>query len=236
LKRVPTAELLDTDSGTPQEIAQSLADLRQINRRFGGVSTTQAMIEHVAGVVQARSLSLLEVAAGAGDTPHLVQQALRARGIHLEVTLLDRAATHLNHRRPGNGLPAVAADALELPFRDGSFDLVGCNLFVHHLSPDEVVRFAGEALRVSRAAALINDLVRSPLHLALVYAGMPLYHSRITRHDAVASIRQAYTPDEMRAMLAQAGAAEIEICRHFLFRMGIVAWKHVQSHRENVAH
>ena len=55
-----------------------------------------------------------------------------------------------------------------------------------------------EGLRVCRVAVLINDLVRDGLHLSLVYAGLPLYRSRLTRHDAPASVRQAYTPAEMQ--------------------------------------
>ena len=47
MKRIVTPELLDSDAGTPKEIADSLADLRGINRKFGGIGTTQAMIEHV---------------------------------------------------------------------------------------------------------------------------------------------------------------------------------------------
>ena len=116
-------------------------------------------------------------------------------------------------------------DALALPFRDTSFDLVGCGLFAHHLSPDQLVRFVNEALRVSRCAVLINDLIRHPTHLALVYAGVPLYRSRITRHDAPASVLQAYTPDEMREILGRTAAARVEIGRSYLFRMGVIAWK-----------
>ena len=64
------------------------------------------------------------------------------------------------------------------------------------------------------------------LHLSLVYAGMPLYRSRLTRHDAPASVRQAYTTEEMQTLLAQTSAARVEIHRHYLFRMGVIAWKH----------
>jgi hypothetical protein len=71
----------------------------------------------------------------------------------------------------------------------------------------------------------MNDLVRHPLHMALVYAGMPLYRSRLTRHDAPASVRQAYTPEEMQTLLAQSNAARVEIHRYYLFRMGVVVWK-----------
>ena len=94
-------------------------------------------------------------------------------------------------------------DALSAPFADSSFDLVSCSLFVHHLSPEVVVEFAREALRVCRLAVLVNDLVRHPLHLALAYAGAPLYRSRITRNDAPASVKQAYTVEEMSELFCR---------------------------------
>ena len=235
MKRIVTPELLDTDSGTPAEIAASLSDLRQINRLFGGVATTQDMVLRVAGKLNSSSLSLLEVAAGSGYVPEVASQWLHDHGLRLEVTLLDRAASHLGNENrgnesrgnesPGNGNRAVVGDALALPFRDASFDLVSCNLFAHHLSPQKVVKFVDEALRVCRVAVLVNDLVRHPLHISLVYAALPLYRSRLTRHDAPASVRQAYTPEEMRRLLAQTHAARVEIHRHFLFRMGVIAWK-----------
>ena len=48
MKRVVIPELLDTDCGTPSEVAASLGDLRRINRWFGGVTTTDEMIWRVA--------------------------------------------------------------------------------------------------------------------------------------------------------------------------------------------
>jgi len=221
MKRTATAELLDSDAGTPAEVAGSLADLRLINRWFGGITTTEDMVERVARTTGRTSLSLLEVAAGSGYVPETARERLRHRGITLQVTSLDRAPSHLN-----NGDRAVAGDALALPFRGESFDLLGSNLFAHHLSPHELVEFVDEALRVCRIAVLINDLVRHAMHMALVYAGMPLYRSRLTWNDAPASVRQAYTPEEMRTMLAKTGACSVEIQRHYLFRMGVIAWKH----------
>ena len=221
MKRIAITELLDTDAGTPGEVAASLGDLRRINRWFGGVGTTEDMVERVARETRQSSLSLLEVAAGSGYVPETAGQRLLQRGLHLQLTVLDRVPAHLS-----NGHSAVAGDALALPFSDASFDLVSCTLFVHHLSPQELVQFVDEALRVCRIAVLINDLVRHPLHLSLVYAGMPLYRSRLTRHDAPASVRQAYTTEEMRTLLAQSSAARVEIHRHYLFRMGVIVWKH----------
>lgn len=221
MKRMVIPELLDSDAGTTSEISTSLSDLNRINRWFGGIATTQSLLERVVRHLEARSLSLLEVAAGAGAVPAAVTAAFAKNGIQIEVTLLDRASTHLKN---GNRR-AVAGDALALPFSDASFDVVSCSLFVHHLTPGEVVQFINESLRVCRTAVLINDLVRNPAHLGLVYAGMPLYRSRLTRHDAPASIWQAYTVNEMQEMVNKSNAARVEITRHFLFRMGVIAWK-----------
>ncbi|HEX3354800.1 MAG: methyltransferase domain-containing protein [Terriglobales bacterium] len=224
MKRVATAELLDTDSGTPSEIAASLDDLQRINRWFGGIATTENLVGRVAEEIHASSLSVLEVAAGSGYVPEVARQRLQRRGLRLQVTLLDRASSHLSL-----ATRAVVGDALSLPFGDESFDLVSCNLFTHHLNPEGLAQFVDEALRVCRVAVLINDLVRNSIHMSLVYAGMPLYRSRITRHDAPASVRQAYTPEEMRALLERTRAARVEIHRHYLFRMGVVAWKHLKA-------
>jgi 2-polyprenyl-3-methyl-5-hydroxy-6-metoxy-1,4-benzoquinol methylase len=221
MKRVPIAELLDTDAGTADEIAGSLSDLWFINRAFGGVSTAQSLIRRVARANSLSKVSLLEVASGPGKVPAAVMERMQRDGIDLEISLLDRSRSHLN----GSGR-SVVGDAVELPFANDSFDIVSSTLFIHHLMPEDVRKFIGESLRVCRRAVLINDVIRSPLHLALVYAGLPLFRSRLTWHDAPASVRQAYTPEEMRDLVAGASAARVEISRHPLFRMGVIAWKH----------
>ena len=222
MKRRPTTELLDADSGTPPEIATALTDLRHINAWFGGVRTTRLLLEETARTLGKPNLSLLEVASGSGFVPQKAANALNRTRV--AVTLLDRVPSHLSNGK-SNGTRRIAGDALYLPFAANAFDLVGCCLFVHHLSPDEAIRFANEALRVSRHAVLINDLIRHPLHLALAYASLPLYRSHFTYHDAPASVRQAYTVDEMTSILHQAAARKIEIRRHPIFRMGVILWK-----------
>ncbi len=227
MRRVVTPELLDSDSGTPDEINASLADLRDINRRFGGISTTVGMIRRVAEKTGRDEFSLLDVAAGSGD----VVAGARARlapGLSIRYTLLDSAASHLNGHRP-----SVVANALALPFRNNSFDLVSCSLFLHHLEPNDIRSFMEEALRVSRVAVLINDLRRSAIHLALIYAGFPTFRSRLTRHDSVASVRRSYTPDELLDIMSTTCTAGVEIQTHYLFRMGVIAWKYARYGAKN---
>ena len=221
MQRVSRPELLDADACSPEETATSLRDLGRINRWFGGVSTTRSLYERVATATGHKHFSVLEVASGFGEVPRVAARQLQRRGITLDVTLLDRSPLHL---LPGKH--SLVADALALPFRDNAYDLVSCSLFAHHLEPCDLTRFVHEALRVSRCSVLINDLIRHPLHLALVYAGFPLMRSYVSRVDGVTSVRRAYVPDEMRKMISNGdgSARRIEISRHYLFRMGVIVW------------
>jgi SAM-dependent methyltransferase len=220
MKRTVTPELLDTDDWATPAIDTALADLHRINRLFGGFSSMTAILERVARRAGLRRLSFLDVAGGSGEVAEQARDRLRRRGIELEAVVSDRAPSHLRSR-----LPAVAGDARALPFRNEAFDVVGCNLFAHHLNPEEIRVFAAEALRVSRVAVVINDLRRSALHLLLVYAGLPLFRSPMTHQDAPASVRAAFTMEEMCAILRGTPAARIETSTHYLYRMGVIAWK-----------
>ncbi len=221
MQRVSIPEILDSADCPPHEIEASLRDLSRINRWFGGVATTRKLIEQVASASGQKHFSVLEVAAGFGEVPKVAAQQLARKGITLDLTHLDRVPSHLLRRNH-----AVVADALALPFPDASFDLISSSLFAHHLEPDELAYFVVEALRVSRVAVLINDLIRHPLHLALVYAGFPLMQSYVSRFDGIASVRRAYLPEEMRQILSSAApSAKVEISTHFLFRMGVILWK-----------
>lgn len=232
MQRVNAQEILDSDGCSACDAQAALSVLGRINRWFGGVATTRKMVERVARATEVKSLSLLEVAAGRGEVPEQVRVEMARRGITLDVTLLERALSHLPSRNGADKgrIPSsagVVADALVLPFGDGAFDVVSCGLFAHHLNPSQLAQFAREGLRVSRRALLINDLVRHPLHLALVYASFPIMRNRVAWLDGLTSVRRAYVPDEIRNILTSAFSsdARVEIGRNYLFRMGVIAWK-----------
>ena len=222
MQRISTPEILDSGNCPPREAQASLRDICRINRWFGGVATTRNLIQRVSLATGCNRFSMLDVGSGFGEVPNIAGRQLARHQIALEVTLLDRFRAHM---LPGHH--SVVADALALPFADSSFDLVSCSLFAHHLEPQDLARFAAEALRVSRCALLINDLVRHPLHLALVYAGLPLMRSHVSRSDGVASVKRAYSPREIHSILSSGLRARggIHISRHYLFRMGVIAWK-----------
>jgi hypothetical protein len=222
LKRIPQHEILDGDAITEEAAIESLEDLRRVNRWFGGVQTTAELLRRAMRETGLRSASVLEVAAGDGYSITHAARQLKEENLEVETLCLDRRGLHPEAHCCER---AVVGDALELGFPHGSFDFVSCGLFVHHLSPGQVIAFVNGALKVARRAVLINDLRRSSLHLALVYAGSLMFRSRISLMDGLASVRQAYTPQELRELMSRTNAAGSEIHMRYLFRMGAIAWK-----------
>jgi ubiquinone/menaquinone biosynthesis C-methylase UbiE len=231
MRRFDAPEILDSATFPPCDAPAVLAVLGRVNRWFGGVSTSHKMLDRVARTSELNRLSLLEVAAGLGEVPEIIRQRLAQRGVALDVTLLDMAHSHLPagvaSTAKRSRTHSVVADALSLPFADKSFDIVGCSLFAHHLDPDQLQKFVGEALRVSRRAVLINDLVRDPLHLALAYISYPIMRNRVAWLDGLTSVRRAYVPREIQHIIASKHplpALSVEISRNYLYRMGVIVW------------
>lgn len=218
MRRVVIPELLDNDSGSPREVADSLADLRWLNRYFGGWSTTADLLLRVAKHANLTQASYLDVAGASGDTAHFLQTSMPASDVTFQVTVMDKQPSHLK----ADSASSISGDAFALPFSDKSYDFVGCSLFIHHLEPAEIRTFLLEAARVARHAVIINDLRRSWFHWLVASLGSPLYRSRITRHDAPASVRRAYTLKELRGILQQVPEISFEISKHFFYRLGVV--------------
>jgi ubiquinone/menaquinone biosynthesis C-methylase UbiE len=226
LRRVTCHELLDDDLGTPQEVAANLDDLWRINRWLGGVSSNLSLLGRFLDRTGLQRIRLLEVGAGDARLAGALRDELARRGVEADFFVLDRRSSHLAHGSPlASGLRAVAADALALPFRENSFDLVTCNLVFHHFSGGEAQAFMQQLVSVASRAVLINDLERHVVPYLFTIGTPWLMRSRLSRHDAPASVRQAYTREELVALARAAGFADFEVRRLPPFRLGLTLWK-----------
>ncbi len=226
MRRVTSNELLDDDRGTPEEIRGILDDLWRINRWLGGVSTCLRLLEHFFARAGAHPVRILDVGSGDARLAGRLRTELLRRGLRANFVVLDRRLSHLEQGRPlANGLAPVVADVLALPFGENSFEVVMCNLFFHHFSGERAQELLRGLARVAREAVLINDLERHFLPYLFIRCAPWFTRSRISRHDGPASVRQAYTRDELGAMATAAGFSNFEIERLAPFRLGLTLWK-----------
>ncbi len=199
--RSPSDEILDGDVA-PGAAEESLADIEWIHRALGGRAIVRRhLIPLLLSVPSARPV-LLDLGAGSGHVGRSLAAELSRRGRDLVTLDLDRQLLHARLSAKGR---SVAADALRLPLADCSVDVVSSTLFLHHLDATAVAALLRESARVARVAVVALDLTRHRVPLAInAILSRLAYRSPITRLDAHASVLQAWTIPELRALAARA--------------------------------
>ena len=219
-KRIDADELLDEHDAPREDVERSLRDLRRFNRWWGGTPAYRRLLRRVAPDKRER-LTVLDLGAGTAD----LLESLRDRP-HLLAVGVDFKIEHLLYLRDGSRVHRVVADAMHLPFRGDSVDVVTSSHFFHHFTPDENVTILRDALRVTRRAVVFNDTLRHYVPYLFVRA-LAIFRlvGRITRFDAPASILRGYTFDEAQQVAKRADAARASVVHTFPYRFGILLWK-----------
>jgi len=210
-------EHLDGPLHDQATLVGNLRDLRMLNRLSGGVALSRWGVDRLLDG-DAASASVIDVGTGGADIPVALLADSVWRGRLLEVTAVDSrpevlAAARL--ARPSlariQRLKLALVDPERLPYQNETFDIGHSSLVVHHFDEDAAVRFLAELGRVSRRGVVVNDLDRAGLGLAGAWlAGRVLTRNRYTRDDAPKSVRRAYRPDELEALLRRAGLEPID--------------------------
>ncbi|HYT03977.1 MAG TPA: methyltransferase domain-containing protein [Gemmatimonadales bacterium] len=209
-------ELLDDPRADPRAVLAELRDIARLNTLFGG---TRAVVEALEPFFRQSCngqrascnvrWTLLDVGTGLGDIPQAAAAAARRYGVKLRPigVELNPTAAHLAR---GNGMPAVLGDGNALPIRPRSVDVIVASQVLHHLPRTVAVRWIASFDRLARRAVVLADLRRSRLAMVGVWAAsLGLGMSRVTRHDAVVSLRRGYTKREFQEMLTEAGVSAV---------------------------
>jgi ubiquinone/menaquinone biosynthesis C-methylase UbiE len=146
---------------------------------------------------------------GCGPGHLVIKLAQMAPGLHVTgVDLSDEMLTVAESRGRQSGLGNRTSfrkgDAAQIPFPDGSMDLVVSTLSLHHWSePTAVLDEISRVLRPG-GAFLIFDLRRDlavPLYLLLWFVTRCVAPSALRRvNEPLASRDAAYTPDEAASL------------------------------------
>jgi ubiquinone/menaquinone biosynthesis C-methylase UbiE len=202
------------------ERAATLADIAWLNARFAGHRLTRGGVRVLAG--PRRDCRVLDVGGGGGDFARHFVRWSRRRGRRVRVVVVDSAPDTLHLARAAR--PAdrdvllVCADAAALPFREGAVDVAVAVLLLHHLDPGVAVATLREMATVARDGVVINDLLRTRLTLALVWAATRVFRChRLSRHDGPLSVRRSYGPEELRGLARKAGLRHLGVRRYPLF-------------------
>ena len=217
-------EHLDKGDYTPAEYEGCLVELRRVNEWLGDARALKNSLLAETERAGLKWFSVLDVGAGSGELLRVAAADVRRRGGRARLVgleLNERSARAIREEsRDYEEIMAMRGDARRLPFADGAFDYVMCSLFTHHFRDEGVVAILREFARVARRRVFVIDLHR---HAVAYYfyttVGKLFLHNRLIREDGALSILRSFKPAELRALAAQAGWQQIEVQRHFPFRL-----------------
>ena len=211
-QRTRRPERMDDPALDPERHRAALVGLRRLNR-LGRTST--AVWNQIAPLVAgaeagAAPLRILDLATGGGDLPIALWRRASAAGQSVSIVGIDVSpvAVDVARRRASAANAPVTferADALRdlLP---QPVDVVISSLFLHHLDDDDAIALLARAAAAARRRLVVDDLARSGVGLGLVTVATRLVtRSDVVHHDGPASVRAAFTPNEITALAGEAG-------------------------------
>lgn len=202
---------------TAEEARENLADLIRLNDRFGGHAVLLSAFQEV--VEPSEAFTLLDIGSASGDTARLIGQTYPSA----RITSLDNSLI-TSKEAPQ---PKLIADAFDLPFAAGSFDLVMCSLLLHHF-PDELIsKLLAAFYATARRALLVCDLERHVVPFCFLPLSKPLFGwCGVTVHDGMASVRAGFRRAELEGLASKAGIAAAHVRVHRpAFRLSLIAKK-----------
>jgi SAM-dependent methyltransferase len=189
-------EILERSGVTEEQEARSYHELAIINRLLGN---TRYLI-HALRSDPLPVRRVLDIGCGSGEVLRDVTQALGVEGIGIDVS-------------PGRvqGGQIVRANAVTdlLPEAEVAYS----TFVAHHLCETDLIQMIRNVRRSSRRFILV-DLVRCWIPLSLFRVFIAPFVSTITGADGQTSIRRAYTPRELRAVVADALSSTNARFRH----------------------
>jgi SAM-dependent methyltransferase len=205
-RRRRSVEHLDDPSCDPALRARSLRDVARANKLLGGTRAALAELEEALRTTRRRdgAMALLDVGTGLGDIPARMRDAASRVAVPLETIGVDSAPSLAAASRPRVD-HSICGDALALPLRDRSVDVVLCSQLLHHFEHADGVALLRELDRVARGRVIVSDLRRSVIAAGgLWLASFPLRFHPVSRHDGIVSILRGFTPAELTSLVHEA--------------------------------
>ena len=224
-------ELLDQGIGSAADVRANLKEMWRLNRYFGGISS---LTHHIYPMLQkcTEPVKIVDVGTGSGEMGSLFVDWGKQNHHQILIYALDKSGRNLVVARENTdefrGLSLIQADAFKLPFAKSAVDFFVSSLFLHHLSPEQVIGVLSETFNRARRGIVMSDLVRSRFPVLAFGLIQPVFARHyLTRHDGRLSIERAYTAPELRSLASAAGIQNAQVYSHFPWRMTLVAEKSI---------
>lgn len=202
MKRLVEPEWLDELPATHPGAVRSRADLRRLNWIMGHADIFSRILFQNISPDITHPLQICELGAGDGTMLLGLARQWATHGGHAELTMVDRQALILEQTRAAFeafhwSVTPVVEDVLGwLEQCNSPVDLICCKLFLHHFT-DSQLRQLFQQVAERTSLFIACEPRRSEIALIGSHWVGFVGCNRVTRHDAVASVRAGFWGHEL---------------------------------------
>jgi 2-polyprenyl-3-methyl-5-hydroxy-6-metoxy-1,4-benzoquinol methylase len=215
-KRRREPEVMDDPGLAAEQHSTALRGLARLNL-FGSARVLWPALAARARRRHGRTFRVLDIACGGGDVPLRLWRRSRRAGLSFQIEGCDCNPFAVSFAsaaaaRAGADLRFFVHDVLNDAPLD-RYDAVMTSLFLHHLEVNDAIRLLRFMTRCGQLV-LVNDLERSALNYAMVFAASRLLTmSPVVHVDALRSVRAAFTLGELCELASAAGLTGATVVR-----------------------
>lgn len=224
---------MDDPALNSHEHERALRALARLNACSGSVWALWQPIRRLAAALNRKQLRILDVATGCADNPISLWELGKRAGLELTIDGCDISDTALAVSQEAAMRAGAPSKFFKLNVMNealpNDYDVIMSSLFTHHLVEEDVVKLLTKMKSSAKHMLVVNDLVRSYPSLMMVsMATQILSRSSVIHFDGPASVRAAFTPEELKTLAHDAGLNSANIVERFPCRMMLV-WRRDKS-------
>lgn len=222
-QRSTEKELMDDLDCSGEELAQTLRELKTINKWLGGNYVTTNGLSKIFNRYPQQSYTVADIGCGGGDMIRVMdnwaknhKKQLNFTGIDANRNIIDLARVRLSD------IPEVifeVQNVFETDFSEEKVDVSTCTLFTHHFTDNELAGLLKSLKAKSSLGIVINDLHRHWFAFYSIKFLTSLFSkSAMVRNDASLSVLRSFSKEDWENILSMAGITDYRISWHWAFR------------------
>lgn len=221
MQRSYQLELLDNPNIPTPDLYRNLYELEVINTYLGGYQITlKGLSKFLLNKSHSKTIRIVDVGSGAGDTLRKMAQWCRKKNIKAELIGVDLKDDCIAYAQEKSiDFPEISF--IQSDYKDVRLeaDLITSALFCHHLSDEQLVFYLDWCQKNAQMGFIINDLHRHVLACKSIGLLTQLFSkSYLVKNDAPLSVRRSLLKHEWENMLQKANITHYQVSWEWAFR------------------
>jgi 2-polyprenyl-3-methyl-5-hydroxy-6-metoxy-1,4-benzoquinol methylase len=220
-------ELMDDLECSGEELAQTLKELKTINKLLGGNQVTTGGLKQIFNAHPQEEYSISDIGCGGGDMMRVmhdwarnVQKKVNFEGIDANPNIIELAKTRLSDL---DNVTLTVQNIFSSEFLVSKVDVCTCTLFTHHFTDSELIQLLKGLKLKSNLGIVINDLHRNPIAYHSIKILTKLFSkSPMVQNDGPLSVLRAFSKADWERILDEAGIKDFQLTWHWAFRWQVL--------------